>query len=493
MTRLGRRDLWGRRALLGRALRWSALAASAGVVGSACTPPRGSARASLADQSQPPIPTPEAVRPSPTEPTALVPKVAEPSPAAPSTAPSAVASSPRTPLSGELRLATNHAAVEAPWFRKVLDGFRERQPGVKVERVNVAARYLDQVPSWAAEGKLPDVLFVRCQHSAAWAYRKWLVGVDDLVERDRREVDPSDFYPPLVEGLKYQGKWLALPQDYSVHALYLGLDHFSEVGLSPPPADWSWADLLATARRLTKREEGRVARWGFNWWPDSRAMPGIWQAEGGRFLNDDQSGLVLNVPESVAATQWLADLGVVEGVAPTPGVDGGLFAAGKVAMEGNGSWAPAQYRAALGGSARVGLALLPLGRTGGRSVQSSGTGWAIGRDARSRDLAWALVKHLASKDSVEITVSLPVRNLPGRVSATSLWLDGLRSIGLPSQPEVFARAAVEAYPLKPVPWWLDYEDVYDELMPEVWAGRRKAADVLPELERRVNAAAARFR
>ena len=457
----------------------------------ACSPPRTPAPTARSAPAGPPdVATLPTTEPTPT----AAPPTATPTIPVRNT-PAALPTPSATPTV-RLRLATNHAAVEVPWFEKVLDRFAERQPRAGVDLVNVPSGYLEQVPTWAADGALPDVLFVRPQHGAAWAYRKWLVSIDDLVARDAREIDLGDFYPPQVEELKYQGAWLALPHDYSVYGIYLRADHLAEAGVDRPRDDWTWPDLLQLARRLTRREGGQVLRWGFQWRPDYCAMPGIWYAEGGTFLDGDGRGVAVSTPENVRATQWLADLAEVEGVAPrvgdlSPGVS--LFAGGRLSMEANGSWAAALYRGAAGDKARIDVAYLPRGATGHLAAHSTGGAWAIGRGVRARDLAWELVKHLSSRDSMELLVSLPVRNLPGRVSATNLWLESLRAIGVPGHPEVFPKTAVNSYPLHPVPWWLDYEDAYDELMPLVWSGRRRAADVLPELERRVNAAAARYR
>jgi hypothetical protein len=112
--------------------------------------------------------------------------------------------------------------------------------------------------------------------------------------------------------------------------------------------------------------------------------------------------------------------------------------------------------------------------------------------AKEREGAWKLLRHLSSRDSLEILVALPVRSLPGRLSAASLWQASLEALGAPKHPEAIIRTASEGFPHRQAVWWLNYQDIFGELMPGVWSGARKAADVLPELERRVNAAAARY-
>ena len=481
----------GRRALLGGVVRLAALGAlsAAGAAALAgCTPPRA-AIGTVGTLAETPVPSP--ISPEPT----FSPTVSPSPTTAPERAPTATLA-PRAPIGvASIRFATNHAAVELPWFHKVLIGFSSVEPDVKVEHWNVATRYLEQLATWASAGTIPDVLFARSQHAAAWAYRKWLVDLDDLVARDKDEVRPDDFHSAQVPELKYQGRWLLLPHDYSVPVLYYRADWLAEANLGRPASGWTRGDALGLARKLIKREGDQTTRWGLGWRPDAATLPGLWQGEGGSFIREDGPGVKIDTPENARVTQWLADLAGSAGVSPkvseTPAVD--VFASGRLAMEVSGSWAVAAYRGALGSKSVADIAVLPRGASGHSPALSTGSGWALGRDSKAREAAWALMKHFGSRDSIETLVSLPLRNLPGRRSAVPLWLEGLRALEFPTHPEVFTQTAEETYSLRPVPWWLDYQDAFAELMPLVWSGRKSATEVLPDLERRVNQAAARFR
>jgi ABC-type glycerol-3-phosphate transport system substrate-binding protein len=415
----------------------------------------------------------------------------------PTTATQATATAPATPAvqsspspgAAALRLATNHATVELPWFRKVIESFGRDNPGLRVEQTNTTARYLEQIAGWAGEGKLPDVLYVRSPHASACAFKRWIGSIDDLVNRDGRSLDLADFHALQTEELKSNGKWLLLPHDYTVQTVFSRTDAFSEAG-GPLGEDPSWTELIDAARRATKRDATGVARWGFSWHPDAGTMPGLWLSETGRFFRDDGRGIAIASAEHVRITQWLADLALVEGVAPKPSdFQSGALAAGKVAAEVAGSWSAAAYRSAGG---KVTCSCLPRGASGRRAGYACGSGWAISQPTKLREEAWKLLQHLTTRDSLEILVALPVRNVPGRVSAMPLWQASLEALGSPERPAAIKRMTTESFAHQQAVWWLDYQDLYGELMPKVWSGEKKASEVLPTLEKQVNAAAARY-
>ena len=464
---------------------------------------RPSPRSRLPRADTPPTPTGTPVPASPTRASSSATATPSAGPqataAAPTATPAAVASptaqvtpsaqaSPSPSAQTALRLATNHAAVEVPWFRKVLDDFARDNPGYRVEQANVTARYLEQVASWAAEGKLPDVVFVRSVHAAAWAYKRWITGVDDLVLRDAQALDLADFHALQVEELKPDGRWLLLPYEYSGLTLYSRSDAYPDAA-SAPRDDWTWADLAAAAKVAT-RKDPTSPRWGFAWAADSSALPGLWLAEAGTFRREDGRGISVSTADHARITQWLADLALVDGSVPKPGEAAArALVAGKLSAEVDDASAAAGYRTAGTTILATGL---PKGMAGRRASYSTGSGWGLAQSAKDREAAWKLLRQLSSRDALEILVALPVRSLPGRASAVPLWQAGVEAMATIDHPDAIVRSASEGFAHKQSVWWLNYQDAFGELMPAVWSGQKKAADVLPELERRVNAAAARY-
>ena len=374
------RDAMGRgltrRAVLGGILAGttgSALLALAGCTAPGQTPPTATVsqptQTAVPPTATPPAPEPTAtIAPAeasatPTAgplPTAQAEPTPSPVPATPQAPSPTSVPSPSPGAQTALRLATNHAAVEVPWFRKILDTFTREDPAYGVEHINVTSKYLEQVASWAADGKLPDVVFVRSVHAAAWAYKRWIAPIDDLVSRDGQAIDLADFHASQVEELKQDGKWLLLPHDYSGQCLYSRADAYSDAATTPRD-DWSWADLAAAAKQATLRDPA-ATRYGFSWAADASSLPGLWLAEAGTFRRDDGRGISVSSANHVRITQWLADLALVDGCAPKPAeAVSGALVAGKLGAEVAAASAAAGYRAAGGRMLATGL---PKGAAG---------------------------------------------------------------------------------------------------------------------------------
>ena len=443
--------------------------------------------------------TPSSTPTTPLAPTSIVGATASLSPTGRPTSPSS-----QTPLASPvahtptptrvLRLATNHSAVELPWLRKALEAFTRARPGLAVEIENTTSGYLGQIGTWGAEGKTPDVVFTRGRHAAAWDYKGWIVPIDDWLRRDEAQVESRDLYPSASADATRDGRWLILPTTCAVTVLFGSTTVFQAADTELPREDWGWPELFSTARRVSKGAGGKGARWGLSWRPDAIELAAIWRAEDPGAVPDDGSGLNVEGASAAAVIQNLADLACAEGVAPTDAdVASGAatFEAGDVAIEAGGSWSVPRYRATDNVSAVS--APPPRGSTGRRAAAVTTAGWAIGRDARDRDSAWQLVRHLGSRDAVDLTVTLPMRDLPARQSSAALWLEGVKAIEGPRDAEGIIKLAREAAALPSVPWWLEYQDACDELLPSVWAGQKRAAEVLPEVQRRVAVAARRFR
>ena len=210
-----------------------------------------------------------------------------------------VRASPSPSAQTTLRLATNHAAVEVPWFRKVLDDFTRDNPAYQVEQTNVTARYLEQVASWAGRRQA-----ARTSSSPAprtpppWRTSGGSQSIDGLVTRDAQAIDLADFHASQVEELKLDGKWLLLPHDYSGQTPLQP----SRRLLRPRDRRRGTTGPGPTSRRRPSRRRGRTSaatRWGFAWAVDAGALPGLWLGEAGTFRRDDGRGISVSTADHV--------------------------------------------------------------------------------------------------------------------------------------------------------------------------------------------------
>jgi len=78
--------------------------------------------------------------------------------------------------------------------------------------------------------------------------------------------DRADYYPGILERVTVNGEMYSLPRTINLQALSYNKTLFETESLPLPQNSWSFDDLLATAERLAKVENGKVVRYG---WFDS--------------------------------------------------------------------------------------------------------------------------------------------------------------------------------------------------------------------------------
>lgn len=78
--------------------------------------------------------------------------------------------------------------------------------------------------------------------------------------------DRNDYYPGILERFTIDGGIYSLPRTVNLQALSYNKTVFESESIPLPQNSWSFDDLLATAERLAKVENGKVVRYG---WYDS--------------------------------------------------------------------------------------------------------------------------------------------------------------------------------------------------------------------------------
>ena len=72
----------------------------------------------------------------------------------------------------------------------------------------------------------------------------------------------GQFFPALHGNAVLDCKVYGVPFHNSTPLLYYNVDHFKEAGLDPDKPPRNWDELVAAAKKLTKRDGDRVTRWG---------------------------------------------------------------------------------------------------------------------------------------------------------------------------------------------------------------------------------------
>jgi ABC-type glycerol-3-phosphate transport system substrate-binding protein len=294
---------------------------------------------------------------------------------------------------------------------RIVEEFQRRHPDIKVRAVLSAPGVMQQLSTFCAGGKCPDVLMAWELTYAELADRGVLLDLNTMLARDPAFAAElkSDSIPSLYDTFAFNGGQYALPEQWSGNYLFYNKRLFAEAGLPPPPSSWerpwSFTEFLETAKALTKRDgSGRATQWGFvNLW-FSYYSAGLFAMNNGVPWSTPLTNPThFNFGDDafVEAVQFYADLSNKHRVAPdasevqsmsTPD----LFASGKAGLAMGGHW---RYQTFIRAEdLDFDVTPLPVGpRRQGQPARSNigSTGLAISASSQRKAQAWEFVKFAA--------------------------------------------------------------------------------------------------
>ena len=176
----------------------------------------------------------------------------------------------KTKRTGEITVLS----VQDPFFF-ALEGLIpefEEEYGIKVNFMGVAYDELHAklVNSFLAkEAGVVDVACVDQMWVAEYADAGWIISLDELIERDKKEVNLMDFIPSAIYSLcEWRGHIWTLPiAPYNQGVLYR-VDVFDELGIEHPPTDpaksedWTWDKYMDIVKQINGKEIGGTKYYG---------------------------------------------------------------------------------------------------------------------------------------------------------------------------------------------------------------------------------------
>lgn len=320
---------------------------------------------------------------------------------------------------------------------RIVDEFARRHPDIKVRPVLSAPGVMQQLSTFCAGGKCPDVLMAWDLSYAELAARGVLLDLNTMLSRDHAFAAElkSDGIGALFDTFTFNGGQYALPEQWSGNYLFYNKRLFAEAGVQPPPSSWDrpwdFTEFLNTATALTKRSgTGRATQWGFVNMFVSYYSAGLFAMNNGvPWSSPLKNPTHFNFGDDafIEAVQFYADLANKHRVAPNASEVQSmsapdLFAAGRAAMAMGGHWRYQTFIRADGLDFDV--TPLPVGpRRQGQAAHSDigSTGLAISSSSPRKEQAWEFVKFatgpvgqaLIGESSLFVPVLQSALNSPG--------------------------------------------------------------------------------
>ncbi len=292
---------------------------------------------------------------------------------------------------------------EARVRRRIIDEFRKIHPEIRIRTVVSGPDALQQMLTYCAGGKCPDIMMAWELLYAGLAERGVLLDLNTLLDRDPEYACAlrRDSFPALYDTFRYGGGQYALPEQWSGVFLYYNRELFARAGVHAPrnwDEAWSFAEFLDACRAITSRD-GK-GRWGFaDAWVPYFSAACFGMNNGVDWFTPAVAPTRTNLgdPRFAAGFQFYADLAVRHKVAPRVADQQSvsapdLFRRGRAGMVLGGHWLYSEF--AGHDDLDIDLTVLPVGPHGGPgAITDVGcTGLAIAADSPRIEQAWEFVK-----------------------------------------------------------------------------------------------------
>lgn len=236
-------------------------------------------------------------------------------------------------------------------FTNIINEFMKSHPNITVKYQHYAggkSSYMIKMISNIAANKMPEAFYMPTQDFAEWADSGRLMDLTSFIEKS--EVYKEGLIWETAENLYRYDKetksvgtgdaLYGLPKDLSVRAIAINKDLFKKNGVTIPDSKtpMTQSQYVELAKKLTSGSGATKVFGTSNYVLDMA----VW-ANGASFLSDDKKTVTINTPEFIEALQWVADLSLKHGVAPSQAdiassSEFQRFCNGRMAMTFIGPW-----------------------------------------------------------------------------------------------------------------------------------------------------------
>ena len=220
------------------------------------------------------------------------------------------------------------AGVQGPVARnmqKLVKQYNDSQDNVKVVAAYTGNYTQTKTKAQAAiaAGAPPALALMSANLTLELVLDEQIISIEDLLNKEgiNRQEFLSDFWPALHKNAIVNDTLYAIPFQNSTPLLYINAVHFREVGLDPNNLPNTWDDMLAAAKKLTKRDGTEVTRYGIVLPQNVSYLSWVFQAfvmsNGGDFFNADFGGEVFfDAKETKEALKFYRSLAYEHDVMP---------------------------------------------------------------------------------------------------------------------------------------------------------------------------------
>ena len=369
---------------------------------------------------------------------------------------------------------------QEPGIRRIIDDFTAKS-GISAEiQVVDWNNYWTLLSAGAQGGQLPDVFWMHSNESQRYMSNDLLLDVTDRISQSSL-IEIGNYPEDIWSLYTYNKQYYAVPKDVDTIALWYNRTLFDQAQVAYPDENWTWDDLYAAAKKLTKADGSvyGVANVNNN---NQAGWYNLIYSNNGYVLSEDKKKSGMDDPRTIEAMKWMERM-INENLMPPQHVmsesgEDVLLQSGKVAMTFQGSWMVAAFRDNEYTLNNCDVAMLPLNpKTGRRASIYNGLGWAVSANTKRADDAWKLVEYFGSEEGQLRQAELGV-TMSAYKDTSDLWKNSVPQFNLQAYLNMQDDMVIRPFSRNTVRW----ENALLDVMLKVWskeismeAGCREAA------------------
>jgi len=282
-----------------------------------------------------------------------------------------------------------------------LNKFSAAHPNIKVNWAPIPGDYPTKMRANIASGNVADVFYVQPQMGSQYTTSGKLLNLSPYMAKDN--VKPDTYYSSLLTPFTCKtGNVYGLPKDWNSLGVFYNKKLFQAAGVAFPSANWTWDDMRADAKKLTKAGNASTAQYGITLNPDPSRWGAFLFAAGGSVLNKDGSQATFNSPAGVNALNFYSGFQKDgSSVIPTnvsAGWPGEAFGKQRAAMALEGGWL-IPYMKQTYPNVDYDIAPVPTDPTTGKRADLIYTNaWGAYGATKHPEAAWELIKYMTGTD-----------------------------------------------------------------------------------------------
>jgi multiple sugar transport system substrate-binding protein len=372
---------------------------------------------------------------------------------------------------------------QAKLIQKIADSFEE-ETGIHVDiQVNGWSDYWTGLEAAATGGSLPDTFWMHSNNIYYYAANDQLLDLTSYIEKSS-DIDLKNYPEGLNQIYNLNGKQYAIPKDYDTIGLWYNKTMFDAAGVAYPDDTWTWDDLKAAAKKLTKPDG---SQYGFL--AALHSQEGyynfVYQNGGTIVTADKKSGY--DDPKTVEAMEYYFNF-VREGLSPAITDDAAraeAFQNGLCAMALFGSWNLSGFAANDYIKNNCDVAVLPTSNNGGKASIFNGLGNCIAANTKHPEESWKWIDYLSNeagqKKQAELGIAISAFN-----NTADAWTAAYPMFNVKCYLDMVSYAQIRPYTNLTSAW----EDKAYELLTDVYTNGGDVAGACKNVANMMNDAIA---